>query len=186
MSDRPDNLNDYAAWLERGNIKEALDALKNQVTYIIGNEQTAQMLVKKLGEEQAARDKVLGDRLEQTLFSLKTSLNKSIGTFEEQAIARLDAYGTHIDALSALVEERTRPFSELAQRVGDLEYGYAQLADRVDAALNPETPGATFEMVVLKRRVDVLVWLLWAMFVIILFLAGLLVWHHYFIWERLR
>jgi hypothetical protein len=193
--DRPDNLNDYGAWLARGNLKEAMDALANRVTGIVGNEQTAQMLVRQLRQEQMQRDEMLADRLEQFAHGLKTSLNKSIGAFEEQTIARLDAYAIQIDAIPALVEAAlsSGPFGELAQRVGDMETGYADLYKRLDEATDPEMPGATVAMVVLKRRIGTLERLVRLLIIAIAILALLsiaqgagLVGHHYYIWERLR
>lgn len=71
--------------------------------------------------------------------------------------AELNEYRWQHQALMALVEERlSGPFLEMAQRVETLEYGYADLADRVDAALDPTTPGATIAMVVLQDRVALL------------------------------
>lgn len=194
MTNLPENLNDYNAWIDKGNIKEAMDALKNQVTFIVGNEQTAQMLVKKLRDEQGQRDEVLAGRLEQIVFTLKGDFFKAQGQFQEQFDLRFGAYSRELDvyreqhkALLTLVEERLlAPFGEMVQRVSDLEYDYADLADRLDAALDPGTPGATIEMVVLQDRVAHLTRLILAMFVVILLLGGLLLWHHYFIWERLR
>ena len=138
LSKPPSDLNDYRAWLRRGDLGLAMEGLLNHVTMIVGNEQTARILVKQLREEQAARDEELGKRLEFFAHNLKTSLNKSIGAFEEQTIARLDAYGVQIDALPALVEAAlSGPFGEIGRRVDTLEYGYAQLAEQVELALDP-------------------------------------------------
>lgn len=99
----------------------------------------------------------------------------------------LDEYRRQHTALLALVEERLLgPFGEVVQRVGDLEYGYANLAERLDAALDPTTPGATIEQVALQDRVATLTRLILALFVAILALAGLLLWHHYYLWARLQ
>jgi hypothetical protein len=187
VTNQPDNLNDYAAWLALGNIKEAMDALVNRVTGIVGNEQTAQMLVKKLSTEQAARDEQLGHRLEQAMHGLKTSLNNSIGDFQERTDARLTAYGAEIDRqrdqisrldrLAALLEESAGFFTETVLRVGALEYGYAKLADRLDLAVDPKRPGATIEMRALQDRVTLLTRLVLATLGLSLFLLILLAIH---------
>jgi hypothetical protein len=196
VSDRPENLNDYRGWLALGNFPEAFDALLNHVTKIVGNEQTAQMLVKKLSQEQAARDEQLGHRLEQAMHGLKTSLNNSIGDFQERTDARLTAYGAEIDRqrdqisrldrLAALLEESAGFFTETVLRVGALEYGYAKLADRLDEALDPSTPGATVAMVKVQDRVRVLTWLVWSLLAAVLVQGALLIGHHYYLWDRLR
>jgi hypothetical protein len=196
VSDRPENLNDYRGWLALGNFPEAFDALLNHVTKIVGNEQTAQMLVKKLSQEQAARDEQLGHRLEQAMHGLKTSLNNSIGDFQERTDARLTAYGAEIDRqrdqisrldrLAALLEESAGFFTETVLRVGALEYGYAKLADRLDEALDPSTPGATVAMVKVQDRVRVLTWLVWGLIAVVIVQGALLVGHHYYLWDRLR
>ena len=118
-------------------------------------------------------------------------LTTRFGEIAERIDYRFDAYGRELDAyrqqmqsLAALVEGALAgPFLETIARVETLEYGYAQLADRVDAALDPNTPGATFEMTVLHRRVDFLTRLVLALLGLSLFLLLLLALH---IWQMMR
>lgn len=101
--------------------------------------------------------------------------------------AELNDYRRQNNDLLALVEERLLgPFGEVAQRVETLEYGYADLADRLDKALDPDTPGATVAMVKVQDRMRFLTWLVWALIVVVLIQGAFLIGHHYYIWERLR
>lgn len=108
--------------------------------------------------------------------------------------AELNEYRRQNNDLLALVEERLLgPFGQVVQRVGDLEYGYTDLAERLDAALDPNTPGATVAMVAVQARIDTLERLVRILLIAIAVLAVLsiaqaagLLGHHYYIWERLR
>lgn len=194
MSNLPENLNDYNAWVDRGNIKEALDALKNQVAGMVADEPTKRLVAfREFGQQQEQRDAQLAATMERIVFGFRDDLLRFRGELREEMINRFDAYGEELDryredhrALRTLVEERLAgPFGEVVQRVETLEYGYADLADKLDAALDPSTPGATIGMVVLQDRVTTLTRLILAMFVVILVLGALLLWHHYYIWARL-
>lgn len=98
----------------------------------------------------------------------------------------LDEYREQHKAMLALVEERLiGPFGEMVQRVETLEYGYAELAQRLDTALDPASPGATVEMVAVHRRVEMLTrWLIVTLALLFITLI-LLIWHHYYIYARL-
>lgn len=190
LSKPPDDLNDFHAWFKRGRPDLAFEALLNQITVKIGNEQTSQMLLK----DQSRRDEALASRLEQIVFGLKGELKIAQIEFQEQLDHRFQAYNAELNDyrrqnndLLALVEERLlAPFGEMVTRVGDLEYGYADLADRLDTALDPATPGATIAMVVIQDRVRLLTWLVWSLLAAVVALGALLIWHHWYIWERLR
>jgi hypothetical protein len=94
MTDLPQNLNDYNAWIDRGDIKEAMDALRNQVTSIVGNEQTAQMLVKQLRQEQDAQNAQLARTLERIVFELRDDLSRTLRRFDalDKQIATIGAH----------------------------------------------------------------------------------------------
>lgn len=79
--------------------------------------------------------------------------NSELDGYREQHTAML----VQMQSLTALVEERlVRPFGELVLRVETMEQGYAELSDRLDAATDPNTPGATVAMVVVQEHVKVL------------------------------
>lgn len=183
LSKPPADLNDFHAWFKRGRPDLAFEGLLNQITIKIGNEQTSQMLLKN----QERRDEALAKHLGEVVFTLRGDIIEVQGQFQEQFDLRFDAYNQELDvyreqhkALLTLVEERLiGPFSRVVQRVDDLEYGYAQLANRLDTALDPDTPGATIEQVVLQDRVALLTRLVYALVGMDLFLLILMAVHVY-------
>jgi hypothetical protein len=123
-------------------------------------------------------------------------LTARFGEIAERIDYRFDAYGQELDAyrqqmqsLTALVEERlVRPFAEVVARVETLEYGYAELADRVDTALDPNTQGAksvqgrlgAMERLVRRQQVILII-----LFVLILLLFAALISHDWRLNARL-
>lgn len=142
MTNLPQNLNDYNAWVDKGNIKEALDALKNQVAVMVADEPVRRTAaIGQLVKQHEEQGNQIADRLERVIFTLKTDLNRTIGVFEEQTIARLDAYGKEIDTLRTLVEVRTAPFSEVGDHLLLIDDRLSVLEKKATAA----TPGEEWE-----------------------------------------
>lgn len=117
LSKPPVDLNDFHAWFRRGRPDLAFEALLNQVAVMVGNEQTARLLIKQLRAEQEQRDNRQAGRLEEIVFGFRGALKEFRGDLQTQIDARFDAYGNEIDALRTLVEVRTAPFSELPDEI---------------------------------------------------------------------
>lgn len=185
MSDEPNNID---AQLARDDIRAALAAQTQQVTSIVMAEQiTRSEQLARLTEQQRKHNEALATTLERLAFGLRGDWNTFRADLRSEMDARFKARDEQVDTLVAHLEERIiRPFSELPERVETLEYGYANLADRLDVALDPNTPGATIEMVKLQHRVDLLTRLLWFILAALVALALFMAWHQYFVWERLR
>lgn len=75
-----------------------------------------------------------GEQFERIGYQFR-AYNDELDTYREQHAAML----LQMQSLTALVEERlVRPFAEMAARVETLEYGYAELADRLDLTKQPQ------------------------------------------------